>query len=121
MVAGALMRGGNSAGAAREGCVRALGAAAGAPGASAGAGEGDITASVAGGGAGARALGGSNSRVYSLTRRPLAQVASTITSTNGSSTTRSLVTRNTERPPARVINCTLAEGNTGLYSMPAAR
>ena len=50
--------------------------------------------------------GGSNSSVYSRTSRPEAQVASMMTSTKGSSTARSLVTRSTGRPSGRRTTCT---------------
>jgi hypothetical protein len=90
-------------------------------GAGDGSGAGAITGAVAGGAASARALGGSNSIVYSRTSRPLDQVASTITSTNGSSTARSLLTRSTWRPSGRRTICTLVDGSTALYSTPAAR
>ena len=62
-------------------------------------------AGATGAGAGAAAvrvlLGGSSSKVYSRTRRPLDQVISRMTSTNGSCTTRSLVRRRNVRPSAR--------------------
>ncbi len=65
-----------------------------------GAGGGTGAAEMAGAtlGAGAAAMlrgvpGGSSSIVYSRTRRPLAQFISRITSTKGSTTARSLVTR----------------------------
>ena len=120
---------GGSIGAGREGRdgAAAIGAGAG-EGAAAGAllafgaGAGVMTgAAVAAGACAVRVLGGSNSMVYSRTRRPLAQVASTITSTKGSSTARSLVIRSTERPSARLTTTTCAEGSTALYSTPAAR
>ena len=77
------------------------GATGGALGATAGASIGigvaaDKAGAVVGAGAGAaaRALdGGSNSKVYSRTNRPVGQLISRITSTNGSCTPRSLVKR----------------------------
>ena len=67
-----------------------------------GAGAGAMTGAAAGAAACARACaGGSNSSVYSRTRRPVAQLTSRITSTKGSSTARSLVTRSYGRPSAR--------------------
>ncbi|MFN9746708.1 MAG: hypothetical protein ACK57B_13795 [Betaproteobacteria bacterium] len=85
------------------------------------AGAGDTTGAVSAAGAAAgRACGGSNSIVYSRTSRPLAQVASTIRSTKGSSTARSLRTCSTCRLP-RCTSCTVVPGSVALYSTPVAR
>jgi hypothetical protein len=93
--------------------------------AGAGAGTASLDACVPGAGAAATAggavmtgaglgrLGGSNSNVYSRTSRPLDQVSSRMTSTKGSCTARSLLTRSTVRPPCRAT-CTWAEVSTGL-------
>ncbi len=80
------------------------------------AGAAEITGAT---GAGAAAMlratvGGSSSNVYSRTRRPLDQLISRITSTKGSSTARSLVTRRKERPSVRRISCTVVPGSTAL-------
>ena len=87
--AGRLTRLGAGAGAAAVRGARGAGAT-GADGAAA------IAGAAAGGRrrAGARAMvGGSNSSVYSRTRRPVDQEISRITSTNGSCTARSLLSR----------------------------
>ena len=116
-VAGAATRGAGSVtgrAARGEGAGTGVAAAGGAGKAASTLGAGEITGAAAGGAAGvARAVGGSNSIVYSRTSRPLDQVASTITSTKGSSTARSLVTRSTERP-LRLTSCTEVEGSTAL-------
>ena len=95
------------------GAGRVTGAGAAALGAGAAAGAAAITGAVAGAGA-AATLGGSNSIVYSRTRRPLDQLASTITSTKGSNTARVLVTRRKVRPSGRRTTCTWADGSTAL-------
>ena len=95
-------------------------ATGGAP-AAVGAGEIDGgTAAVTGAWA-VRLLGGSSSSVYSRTSRPVAQLASTMTSTKGSSSGRSLDSRRTLRPSGLCCSTTWAEVNAGLYSTPAAR
>ncbi len=65
--------------------------------------------------AGARcAAGGSNSRVYSRTRRPVAQEISRMTSTKGSWTPRSLTRRTKRRPSGRFCSVARVVGRTGL-------
>ena len=87
--------GAGAAAGAGEGSAAGGGAAAtegAGAGAGAGAGGGGAVAIGAVEGAGARAtVGGSNSKVYSRTSRPVDQEISRITSTNGSCTGRSLV------------------------------
>src|SRR5688572_16759798 len=109
------------------GAGRAVGATCGGVGAAAvapwlgpgavccGAGEicGAAGACAIAGGA-TRDCGGSSNSVYSRTKRPEDQVSSRITSTNGSCTARSLVTRRYGRPSARRASVTLADGNTAL-------
>ena len=116
---------GTGAGAVARGAGAVRGAAATGAGAGArvaGAGAAEATGAVVGEGAAAtRVLGGSNSIVYSRTKRPDDQVASTITSTKGSSTARSLVTRRKGRPSARRSSVTFAPDSTALYSTPAFR
>jgi hypothetical protein len=108
-------------GAAAMGAGTAAGAAGGGASGTVLPGAGVSTGAVSAGGVAAgRDCGGSNSIVYSRTRRPLAQVASTIRSTKGSSTARSVVTRSTWRP-LRCTSCTLADGSAALYSTPEAR
>ena len=118
VVAGVMTRTGGAGRDARgaAGDDEGAGAAATGGGASAGRGAGVITGAVAGAdGAWAwREPGGSNNIVYSRTSRPLDQVASTITSTKGSSTARSLVTRSTLRPSARRAICTWVDVSTAL-------
>ena len=58
--------------------------------------------------------GGSNSRVYSRTRRPVAHEISRMTSTKGSCTPRSLTRRTNRRPSARFSNDARVLGSTGL-------
>jgi hypothetical protein len=100
-------------------CSRADGGrpAAGGKGAGAG-GAAEITGDVVVPGAGvapARIVaGGSNSKVYSRTRRPVAHEISRMTSTNGSWTPRSLTRRTNRRPSARFSNDARVLGNTGL-------
>jgi hypothetical protein len=66
-------------------------------------------------GAAARiAVGGSNSNVYSRTSRPVAQDTSRITSTNGSWTPRSLMSRTNRRPSERFSRLARVLGSTGL-------
>ena len=83
-------------------------------------GEAVITGEVvvpAGGAVGAAArtaVGGSNSKVYSRTRRPVAHETSRITSTKGSCTPRSLVRRTNWRPSGRRSSTALVLGSTGL-------
>ena len=115
VVAGVLMRTGGGGRDARGAAIGAGAAATGGGASEAGAGAGVITGAVAGGAACAwREPGGSNSIVYSRTRRPLDHVASTMTSMKGSSTARSLVTRSTLRPSARRAICTCVDGSTAL-------
>ena len=64
--------------------------------------------------------GGSSISVYSRTRRPPDQVSSRMTSTKGSCTARSLLTRSTGRPSRRA-SCTCVPVSTGLYSTPLLR
>jgi hypothetical protein len=90
-------RGAGARGAAASGAGAAAGAAGGGASGLVSAGAGVITGEAAGGALG-RSCGGSNSMVYSRTSRPLAQVASTMRSTKGSSTARSLRTCSTWRP-----------------------
>ena len=98
-----------------------IGAAGGAS-ATAGAVERAAAAGTAGLGAGARAIvGGSNSSVYSRTRRPVAQEISRMTSTNGSCTPRSLVNRTNWRPSGRRCSVARVPGSTALYSTLAER
>ena len=88
-------------------------------GRAAGAGE-ENTGAVATEGDGADAVadalsdGGSNSNVYSRTRRPVDHDNSRITSTKGSWTTRSLVRRRKGRPSGRLSSAACVVGNTLL-------
>ena len=73
------------------------------------------TAAVTGAGGAARAVvGGSNSIVYSRTRRPVGQLSSRMTSMNGSCTPRSLVIFRNGRPSGRRRSSTWVPGKTAL-------
>src|SRR5262245_762756 len=108
---------GRGAGAAAVGGI-GVGATVDGVGAGAAAGGAADTCGAAGAwactGGATRDCGGSSSSVNSRTRRPDDHVSSRITSTNGSCTARSLVTRRYGLPSGRRAIVTCVEGSTAL-------
>ncbi len=114
--------GANAAGASCDGACGAAGLGACGAAATGGAGAAGTAATAGGAGGGAAcSRGGSSSTVYWRTRRPVAQVSSSMTSTKGSWTARSPARRSTARPSGRRSSVTRVPGSTGLNSSPAAR